>query len=173
MPRYIRLLTLGLLTTGFLLWSATAAVHAELLSHIDVRKENGIGVIHVVFTRPVIYTHHFPLDHGYLLHIFFNDLTLERGNPGTLHGTGRPDDEFMRSPPNNIVPVFWVAYNNFGTGDLGLDPFHLQVQFGQPVHFNVQPDQDNQGFYIFILRVDPPTTSRSPSLHNQESPLQQ
>jgi hypothetical protein len=159
------------------LWPLSSS--AQLLSHIEVKKENDVGVIHIVFTRPVIYTQHVPPEHGYILHIYFNDLTLERGNLGlSMRNATPPMDEFMRSPPNDIVPVFWVAYNNHGTSDLTLDPFHLQVQFGQPVHYKVLPDRDNQGFYIFVLSVDPPPAkkqlkSQDPATDQTENPKQQ
>jgi len=159
-----RFRTLACLVAWLLPLAWPLAVRADLLSHIEVHRENNVGVIHIVLTRPVIYTHHFPADHGYLIHIFFNDLTLDRSNLGAPgRAPGRPDDEFMRSPPNDIVPVFWVAYNNYGTNDLSLDPFHLLVQFGQPVHYKILPDADNRGFYIFVLDTDAPPATTPPA----------
>jgi len=139
-------------------------VSAQLLNRIEVYKENNIGVVHVLLNRPVIYTHHFPPEHGYLVHIYFSDQRLDRNNWGAaIHGAVLPNDEFMRAPPNDIVPVFWVSYNNHGTGDLILDPFHLIVQFSQPVHYKIMTDADNQGFYIFVLSTDAPATKAPPA----------
>lgn len=165
----IRLRTLAHLAVWLLpaCWPLTSS--AELLNRIEVYKENNIGVIHILLTRPVIYTHHFPPENSYLVHIYFNDLSLDRGNMGgSMHGSVRPNDEFMRSPPNDIVPVFWVSYNNRGTNDLSLDPYHLLVQFGQPVHYKIMPDPDNLGFYIFVLSTDVPAAKAAPKDARQE-----
>jgi hypothetical protein len=145
------------------------ASSAELLNRIEVHRENNVGVIHVLLTRPMIYMRHFPPEHSYLVHIYFNDLSLDRGNMGgSMHGSARSSDEFLRSPPNDIVPEFWVAYNNHGTNDLSLDPFHLLVQFVQPVHYKIVPDADNQGFYIFVLSTDVPTAKTPPKNTEKE-----
>jgi len=135
------------------------ASSADLLNRIEVYKASDVGVIHILLTRPVFYTYHFPPEHSYLIHIYFNDLALDRGS-AMQHGAGTmgPHDEFMRGPANDIVPVFWVAYNNHGTGDLNLDPFHLMVQFGEPVHYKIAPDADNRGFLIFVLKTDAAAT---------------
>jgi len=166
MHLWTRLRTLACLAAWLLPACWQEASSADLLSRIEVYKENDVGVIHIHLNRPVIYTRHFPSEHSYLVHLYFNDLSLDRGNWGAamqMHGSGRPNDEFMRSPPNDIVPVFWVAYNNHGTHDLSLDPYHLLVQFSQAVHYKIMPDPDNQGFLIFVLSTDTPAAKTPPA----------
>ncbi len=159
-----------------LTWPLTS--FGDLLNRIEVYKQNDVGVIHILVTRPLIYTHHFPPDHSTILHIYFNDLTLNRGNTGMSTGRsmsdptmdrnnqgmqGAPTTEFMRAPSNDIVPMFWVSYNNHGTADMALDPFHLMVQFAEPVHYKITADANNQGFLIFVLSTD---ASPNPSPEN-------
>jgi hypothetical protein len=151
---------------------------AELLSRIQVQQNDGVGVIHIILTRPVVLTSFFPEKQGYLLHIYFNDVAAGAGAQSSApRGSGhssssQPVDEYMRSPPTDLVPVFWVTYQSHGINDPALDPNHLMVQFAHEIKFKVQQDRDNRGFYIFVLDGNPPShddpTAPSPSKKSPE-----
>jgi hypothetical protein len=135
---------------------------AELLSQIQVQQEDGVGVIHIFLTRPVVLTSFFPEKQGYMLHIYFNDVAAAAGAQSSMsRGSGHSMssqmiEESMNSPPTDLVPTFWVKYGSHGMSDPALDPKHLMIQFAHEVKFKVQQDRDNRGFYIFILDGNPP-----------------
>jgi hypothetical protein len=73
------------------LWLALSPLvaGAEMLNRIEVKTENDVGVIHIVLTRPVVYTHHFPIGRTSLIHIYFNDSAGDiRGRAAPLRGAG-------------------------------------------------------------------------------------
>jgi hypothetical protein len=56
-----------------------------------------------------------------------------------------------------------------GGNDLGADPFHLQVQFSQPINYKLVPDDQGQGFLIFVLNADGTTPPKKPRANLPES----
>jgi hypothetical protein len=140
---------------------------AELLGRIEVKQESGVGVIHIILTRPVVLTSYFPPNQSYLLHIYFNDVASSAGAQSSApRGSGhsmssQPVDEYMRSPPTDLVPDFWVTFQSHGPNDSALDPSHLMIQFKHEVKYKVQQDRDNRGFYIFVFDGNRPSTEDS------------
>jgi len=140
---------------------------AELLGRIEVKQESGVGVIHIILTRPVVLTSYFPPDQSYLLHIYFNDVASgPAAQASTPRGSGhsmsaQPTDEYMRAPPTDLVPDFWVTFQAHGPNDSALDPSHLMIQFKHEVKYKVQQDRDNRGFYIFVFDGNMPLTPDS------------
>jgi hypothetical protein len=136
---------------------------AELLSRIEVQRNDGVGVIHIILTRPVVLTSFFPEKQSYLLHIYFNDVAAAAGaQTYAPHGSGRSSastqlvDEYMHPSPTGVVPDFWVTFQAHGVNDSALEPSHLMVQFKHEVKYKVQQDRDNRGFYIFVLDESQP-----------------
>jgi hypothetical protein len=168
-----------LLSFALICWPASA----EMLDRVDLRRSGDIVVIQVHLTRDVRYTKHFPLDHGALLHIYFDEVSLDPvgrpQRPGTPESSSRysnePEpmhEEHMRSPPTKLIPFFWVSYMNHGTHDFALDPFHIVLQFSEPVSYSVRAEEDNRTFsiYVPITHVDsPPAAAPSVSPKKVES----
>lgn len=150
---------------------------AELLSRIDVQRQDGVGVIHIILTRPVVLTSFFPQDQSYLLHIYFNEVASGAGAQSSApHGAGRSAgtqlvDEYMHPPPSDVVPDFWVTFQSHGLNDSALDPSHLMVQFKHEVKYKVQQDRDNRGFYIFVIDGNPAAAEVPAPAKNSPEPV--
>lgn len=137
---------------------------AQMLDSIDIERADGMAVIKITLSHNIRYRGHFPQNRGSILNIYFDNVSLENDNnptpnpnpmnPGSsMPSAGMQDmqrDEYMRSPPNDLVPFFWVAHLRTTSGDSGLGGFYLSVQFSESVNFSVRADEDNRAFYIYV-----------------------
>ena len=136
---------------------------AQMLDSIDIERADGMAVIKITLSHNIRYRGHFPQDRGSILNIYFDNVSLEDNNipnpnpnpmtPGAaIPGGGSHDmpDEYMRSPPSDLIPFFWVAHLHTTAGDSGLGGYYLSVQFSQTENFSVRTDEGNRAFYIYV-----------------------
>lgn len=137
---------------------------AQMLDSIDIERADGMAVIKITLSHNIRYRGHFPQNRGSILNIYFDNLSLEDNNspnpnpnpmnPGSsMPSAGSHDmqrDEYMRSPPSDLLPFFWVAHLRTTSFDSGLGGFYLSVQFSESVNFSVRADEDNRAFYIYV-----------------------
>ena len=166
---------------GLQLWlvcalAAPLSAHAALLDSIDIKRADGVAVIKITLSRNVRYRRHFPLDRANIVNIYFDDVALEStGRPLPQHPSlSTPDtvsrdpqrEEYLRSPPSDLVPYFWVEYLRNEAGDSGFEPYYIAVQFSQTVNFSLRVDEDNRAFYIYVpitQRQNPTKGSATPA----------
>ena len=136
---------------------------AQMLDSIDIERADGMAVIKITLSHNIRYRGHFPQDRGSILNIYFDNVSLEDNNipnpnPNPMNpGTSMPSmgshemrDEYMRSPPSDLIPFFWVAHLRTTSGDSGLGGYYLSVQFSETENFSVRADEDNRAFYIYV-----------------------
>lgn len=142
---------------------------AQMLESIDIERADGMAVIKITLSHNIRYRGHFPQDRGSILNIYFDNVALEDSgfqnpnpnpnlksnpmNPGApMSNTGSHDmpDEYLRSPPSDLIPFFWVAHLHTTAGDAGLGGYYLSVQFSETENFSVRADEDNRAFYIYV-----------------------
>lgn len=158
-----------MLQTALQLWLVCAMVQpllatAEMLDSIDIKRADGMAVIKITLSHNIRYRRHFPQDRGSIINIYFDDVSLENTDrpkpmPMPMHpGSATPDtgthdmqrDEYLRSPPSDLVPFFWVAHLRNESSDSSIERFYLSVQFSETVNFSVRADEDNRAFYIYV-----------------------
>lgn len=138
---------------------------AQMLDSIDIERADGMAVIKITLSHNIRYRGHFPQDRGSILNIYFDNVALEDSgfqnpnpkpnpmNPGApMPSVGSHDmpDEYMRSPPSDLIPFFWVAHLHTTAGDAGLGGYYLSVQFSETENFSVRADEDNRALYIYV-----------------------
>ena len=149
------------LRAGFLLAGALLAAvsQAQLLDDIEVRSDQGVAEIRMRFTTPVRYIKHFPADHGELIKLYLQVLSLDIPEEVDLR-------EYKRTPSIPLVPPFKVLYStmrNCLAPEYRLptvrDPLCLDIQFTRPVKFNVRQGADGRSILLYVL---PDSTSSQP-----------
>lgn len=149
---------------------------AEMLDSIDIQRADGMAVIKITLTHNIRYKRHFPQDRGSIVNIYFDDVSLENTDRPKLTpiqpGSATPDtgthdtqrDEYLRSPPSDLMPFFWVAHLRNESGDSSFEPFYIQVQFSEVVNFSLRADEENRAFYIYVpIAQHQNQRNRSPS----------
>jgi len=141
------------LRAAFMLAGALLAAvsQAQLLDDIEVRSDQGVAVIRMQFTAPVRYIKHFPADHGELIKLYLQVLSLEIVDEVDLQ-------EYKRTPSVPLVPPFKVVYStvrNCLAPEYQLPAVRgalcLDIQFNQPVKFNVRQGVDGRSILLYVL----------------------
>ncbi len=147
MKRYVLSL---LLSAGVL---SCAPAGAQLLDDIEVRSDQGVAEIRLQFSVPVRYIKHFPAEHGELIKLYLQILSLEGVEERDLQA-------YRRTPSIPLVPPFTVVYSTVRTCLAVRDPLCLDIQFNKPVRFHVRQGEDGRSILLHVL---PDTDSRQPA----------
>ena len=133
---------------------------AQLLDDIEVRSDQGVAEIRLQFTVPVRYIKHFPAEHGELIKLYLQVLSLDGMEE-------RDMQEYKRTPSIPLVPPFTVMYSTVRTCLSVRDPLCLDIQFSKPVRFRVRQGEDGRSILLLVLAEtnSRPAPSATPKKH--------
>ncbi len=127
--------------------SSTTVASTRVMDDIEIIASNGTALIRVSFTVPLQYLRHFPASEGELLNIFLQ--AVSQG--GIRDAAGHPAfDEVRRSKKTDKVPCFTITV--VPPIDVARSPIQLVVQFGEVVHYRVEPGRDGRSIELEIRR---------------------
>jgi len=130
-----------------------APAGAQLLDDIEVRRDKGVAEIRLQFSAPVRYIRHFPAEHGELIKLYLQILSLDSVEE-------RAQQEYKRTPSIALAPPFTVVYSTVrGCLDVHA-PLCLDIQFDKPVRFRVSQGEDGRSILLHVL---PNADSRQPA----------
>lgn len=134
--------------TRFLLSAVLAglvpAAGAQLLDDIETRTDQGATEIRLQFSVPVRYVKHFPDARGELVKLYLQALTLDGVEEYELR-------EYKGVPAIESVPPFTVLYSTVRSCLAVRDPICLDIQFRQPVRFDIRPGKDGRSIVLVVL----------------------
>lgn len=125
------------------------AAGAQLLDDIETRTDQGATEIRLQFSVPVRYVRHFPEARGELVKLYLQALTLDGVEENELR-------EYKGVPVSKSVPPFTVVYSTVRSCLAVPDPICLDIQFRQPVRFDVRPGKDGRSIVLVVLPDDNP-----------------
>lgn len=145
---------------GALSWLAAASASAQLLDDIEVRTQEGVAEIRLLFSVPVRYLRHFPPDRGELIKLYLQVPTLDGQTEELL-------EEYKRTPTIPLVPRFAVMYSTARSCFAARDPLCLDIQFSRPVRYRLAPGNDGRSMILTVLpendpRQSPPDKAAAP-----------
>ncbi|PKO39522.1 MAG: hypothetical protein CVU33_04710 [Betaproteobacteria bacterium HGW-Betaproteobacteria-6] len=114
---------------------ASANAFAAIIENIDVARVGDQAEVTIHFTTEIQYTRHTPGDEGKFLRVFFR-LT----KPGVSESELM--QEVRRSPKNDLLPPFTVAYPELVNGML--------ITFAKPTKFIVRAGDDSRSIVVMV-----------------------
>ena len=123
---------------------AAASAHAELIDDIEVHSDQGVIELKLEFSMPVRYINHFPQERGELLKVYLQALVRDGLDPVDLQ-------TYKRVPRVTGIPPFTLQYSTVRNCFAVPDPICLDVQFRQPVRFNIRPGPDSRSLILVVL----------------------
>lgn len=130
-----------------------AKVSAEIIDDIEIKADQGVLEYRIQFTVPVQYVKHFPQARGELVKLYLQALRLDESGPVDRI-------TYKRMPKLANVPPFTLVYSTVRSCFAVMDPICLDIQFNQPVRFNIRPGEDGRSIILVLL---PDTENRDSS----------
>lgn len=167
-PQTPRLIWRGVITTGIaaaagLLVSLPASARIlddeQALSDIEVRTQDGVAEVRLLFSMPVRYIKHFPVNKGQLIKLYLQALSLDPNQQSEVNHY-----EYKRAPSMALTPSFKVTYSTARNCHAVRDPLCLDIQFDKPVQFRIRPGEDGRSILLYVL---PDADSRQPAPHGR------
>jgi len=128
---------------------AGTVASTRVIDDLEIIASNGTALVRLSFTVPLQYLRHFPASEGQLLNIFMQAVSQEAirdaSNTPLL-------DEVRRSKRTQKVPCFTVTV--VAPVNIYRAPIQLVVQFGEAVHYRVEPGRDGRSIDLEIRRRD-------------------
>jgi hypothetical protein len=132
---------------------ASANAFAAVLDTIDVARVGDQAEITIRFTTEIQYTRHTPPDEGRFLRIFFR-ITKPGFSESELM------QEVRRSPKNDLLPPFTVAYPELVNGML--------VTFAKPTKYIVRGGDDSRS--VIVMVPLPPAKLKDAAVQKGKTP---
>lgn len=132
--------------------SLPAMAGAEIIDDIEVKAEQGVQEYRIHFTVPVQYVKHFPQARGELIKLYLQALRLDESGPVDRV-------TYKRMPKLANLQPFTLVYSTVRSCFAVMDPICLDIQFNQPVRYNIRPGEDGRSIVLVLL----PDTERHDS----------
>jgi len=139
-------------------WGFPGAAPAQILEDIELSTDQGVAEIRLHFAVPVQYIKHFPAEHGQLIKLYLQGLSLESIDEYELQ-------EYKHTPYSPKLPPFTVFYTSVRNCFAVSNPLCLDIQFRKPVHFRIQQGADSRSILLYVL-----PDAESPTQPNPHTP---
>jgi len=145
---WVRAWTAGLCLLALTV-SPTPIASTRVIDDLEIVASNGTALVRLSFTVPLQYLRHFPASEGQLLNVFMQAVSQE----AIRDASSTPLlDEVRRSKKTDKVPCFTVTV--VAPVNVYRAPIQFVVQFGETVHYRIEPGRDGRSIDLEIRRRD-------------------